>query len=137
MKEAGKMTLGAHPAPDEADMHSRAALLIFFLATAFHSTAAASPFSEAAARLDGDWRGSDFVLRIDARRAQASIDPTRPFEWKHFVVKEVTSEDIVFAVGAELFEAKLADDVLTLTSTEFRGERVLVREAELRGSTSE
>ena len=68
-----------------------------------------SPFSEAAARLDGDWRGSDFVLRVDARRAQASVDPTRPFEWKRFVVKEVTSEDIVFAVGAELFEARLAD----------------------------
>jgi len=118
-------------------MHTRAALFAVYLAAVLHSTAAASPFSEAAARLDGDWRGSDFVLRVDARRAQASINPTRPFEWQRFVVKEVTNEDIVFSVGAELFEAKLDADVLTLTSTGFRGERVLVREGELRGSTSE
>lgn len=118
-------------------MHIRAALLALSLIAAFLSAAVASPFSEAAARLDGDWRGSDFVLRIDARRAQASIDPARPFEWKRFVVKEVTSEDIVFSVGAELFEARLADDVLTLSSTGFRGKRVLVREGELRGTTSE
>jgi hypothetical protein len=118
-------------------MRTRAALLTLGLAAAFHSAAAASPFSEAATRLDGDWRGADFVLRIDARRAQASIDPARPFEWKRFVVKEVTNKDIVFSVGAELFEAKLDADVLTLTSSGFRGERVLVREGELRGSASE
>ena len=118
-------------------MHTRAALFAVYLAAAMHSTTAASPFSEAASRLDGDWRGTDFVLRVDARRAQASIDPARPFEWKRFVVKEVTNKDIVFSVGAELFEAKLDADVLTLTSTGFRGERVLVREGELRGSAPE
>jgi hypothetical protein len=117
-------------------MHIRAALLTLSLAVAFHP-AEASPFSEAAARLDGDWRGSDFVLRIDARRAQASIDPVRPFEWEHFAVKEVTSDDIVFSIGAELFEARFAAGVLTLTSTGFRGERILVRDGQLRGTTSE
>ena len=90
--------------------------------------------SEAAAQLDGDWRGSDFVLRVDARRAQASVDPTHPFEWKHFLVKEVTRTTSYSAVGAELFEAKLDADTLTLTSTSFRGERVLFRDAQLRGT---
>ncbi len=113
-------------------------LLALGLAAAAPPAAAASgTFSEAAKRLDGEWRGSDFVLRIDARRAQASIDASRPFEWEHFLVKDVSEGEIVFAVGADLFEAKVADDVLTLTGTSFRGARVLVRDADLRGSTTE
>jgi hypothetical protein len=94
-------------------------------------------FLEAAKELDGDWRGGDFVLRIDARRAQASVDPSRPFEWEHFLIKEVNDREIVFAIGADLFEAKLETDVLTLTGTGFRGARVLFREPNLRGTTSE
>lgn len=101
--------------------------------------AAASPFSDAAARLDGAWRGGDFVLKIDARRAQASTDPARPFDWQHFVVKEVSPDEVVFAVGPELYEAHIDADVLTLTGTSFRGTRVLFRDAMdgLRGTTSE
>jgi hypothetical protein len=101
------------------------------------SAAAGPPFSEAAEKLDGEWRGADFVLRVDARRAQASVDPQRPFEWEHFLIKEVSEGEIVFAVGAELFEAKLDANVLTLTGTSFRGARVLFREANLRGTTAE
>ena len=101
------------------------------------SALAATPFSEAAEKLDGEWRGADFVLRVDARRAQASVDPQRPFEWEHFLIKEVSAGEIVFAVGAELFEAKLDANVLTLTGTSFRGARVLFREADLRGTTAE
>src|SRR5262245_46549480 len=93
-------------------------------------------FAEAAKELDGDWRGGDFVLRIDARRAQASIDPTRPFEWEHFLIKAVDDREITFAVGANLYEAKVEADVLTLTGTGFRGARVLFRDASLRGTTS-
>jgi hypothetical protein len=101
------------------------------------TAAAGPPFSDAAARLDGEWRGGDFVLRVDARRAQASLDPARPFEWEHFLIKEVDAGEIVFTVGAELFEAKLDADVLTLTGTSFRGTRVLLRAANLRGTTEE
>jgi|SRR6185295_18380736 hypothetical protein len=99
---------------------------------------AGTPFSEAATELDGDWRGADFVLRVDARRAQASIDAARPFKWEQFLIKDVSDGEIVFAVGSELFEAKLNTDILTLTGTSFRGARVLFREANnLRGTTSE
>ena len=108
------------------------AMLIF----AAHALAA-TPFSEAAQQLDGEWRGADFVLRVDAKRAQASIDPARPFEWQRFLIKDVSESEITFTVGAELFEAKLAEDTLTLTGTNFRGPRVLFRETALRGTTSE
>ena len=107
-----------------------------FAGGAFAATAKTS-FVQAANELDGDWRGGDFVLRVDARRAQASVDASRPFEWEQFLIKDVTDREIVFAVGAELFEAKLNADVLTLTGTSFRGARVLFREANLRGTTSE
>lgn len=98
---------------------------------------AASPFSQAAELLDGQWRGGDFVLKVDARRAQASLDPDRPFAWEHFLIKDVSGKEIVFTVGAELFEAKLDAGTLTLTGTSFRGARVLFREANLRGTTAE
>lgn len=89
--------------------------------------AAASPFAEAAAQLDGEWRGDAFVLKVDSRRAQASIDPNRPFEWQRFIVKEVTDAEVIFAIGSELFEATVDAETLTLTGTSFRGERVLRR----------
>jgi hypothetical protein len=110
------------------------ALLALALAVA---PVAASPFSEAADLLDGEWEGTDFVLHIDAKRAQASIDPERPFEWRRFVVREVTATEVVFAIGSELFEARVDSDVLVLTSTGFRGERILFRGAPLRGTTDE
>lgn len=100
--------------------------------------ALASPFSEAAERLNGEWRGENFVLRVDARRAQASVDVARPFAWERFLIKEVTPGEVVFAVGPEVYEARIEADVLTLTGTSFRGARVLFRESgELRGTTSE
>jgi hypothetical protein len=88
---------------------------------------ASSTFAEAAERLDGEWRGGDFVLRIDAKRAQASVDGERPFAWERFLVRDVTPTEIVFAVGDELYEARLESDSLTLTGTSFRGERLLFR----------
>ena len=101
------------------------------------NAAAATLFSEAAQRLNGEWRGPDFVLRVDAKRAQASVDIARPFEWERFLIKDVSEGEITFSVGAELFEAKLAEGTLTLTGTSFRGPRVLLRETTLRGTTSE
>ena len=100
-----------------------------------HPASAASTFVEAAEQLDGDWRGGNFVLRVDARRAQASVDPRHPFEWMHFLIKEVTADEIVFSVGPELYEGKLDADTLTLKSTSFRGARVLFRDTQLRGTS--
>lgn len=99
--------------------------------------ASASPFSDAATLLDGTWRGGDFILRIDAKRAQASVDADRPFAWKQFLIKEAAPGDIVFAVGADIYEARVEADTLTLTGTSFRGARVLMREAALRGPVAE
>lgn len=91
-------------------------------------SAAQSPFQDAARRLDGLWRGDGHVLRVDSRRAQGSIDPDRPFQWQRFLVKQVADDEVVFTIGAELFEARLDSDGLILTSTSFRGERILRRE---------
>ncbi len=77
------------------------------------------------------------MLRVDARRAQASLDPDHPFAWQHFLIKEVTSKEVVFSVGPEIYEAQIDGDVLTLSGTSFLGERVLFRETgQLRGTTS-
>jgi hypothetical protein len=89
---------------------------------------AASRVDEAARLLDGAWRGEDYALTIDSRRAQANVDPGKPFQWQRFVVKDVDDEAIIFAIGAEIFEARIAGDVLELSSTSFRGERRLTRE---------
>ena len=88
---------------------------------------AASPFADAAERLNGEWQSGDFVLRVDAKRAQASTASDRPFEWQRFLVKEVTDGGVVFTIGTELFEATMDADTLVLTGTNFRGERVLFR----------
>lgn len=95
---------------------------------------AASLFSDAADRLNGEWRSNDFVLRVDAKRAQASTAIDRPFEWQRFVVREVTGNEIVFAIGSEIFEAVIDADTLVLTGTDFRGERVLFRGADVVGA---
>lgn len=118
-------------------MQLRAFILAIALFSAAGFPAHASPFSDAADLLNGEWRGADFVLKVDAKRAQASIDPTRPFAWERFLIKEVSGGQIVFAVGAELFEAKLDADTLTLTGTSFRGPRVLLRDTGLRGTTDQ
>ena len=92
------------------------------------AAAAASPFLDAAEFLNGDWRGDDFVLRVDSHRAQASVDPKRPFEWDRFVIREVTEDGVIFVIGSELFEAELRDDSIVLTGTSFQGERALKRD---------
>jgi hypothetical protein len=132
-KEVGKMTA-------RKSLRGQMKLRVFLLGAALVASGnaiGATSFSEAAQRLDGEWRGTDFVLRVDAKRAQASVDIARPFEWERFLIKDVTEGEITFSVGAELFEAKLAEGTLTLTGTSFRGPRVLLREATLRGTTSE
>jgi hypothetical protein len=106
----------------------RLAPILFGLAMLAPTARAISPVDEAARRLDGVWRGDDYALKVDARRAQANIDPEKPFQWQRFQVKEVGDGAIVFSIGAEVFEAKLAGDSLELTGTSFRGERLLTRE---------
>jgi hypothetical protein len=112
-------------------------LLVVALLAVQERSAAASTLAEAARLLDGEWRGAALVLRIDADRAQASMAPDRPFEWRRFIVKEISGDEVIFAIGAELFTAKVAADTLTLTGTSFRGARVLFRDMDLRGAASE
>jgi hypothetical protein len=125
----------------------RLTTILLALAVFAPAAYALSPVDEAARRLDGVWHGDGYSLRIDARRAQANIDPEKPFHWQRFRVKEVGNGLIVFSIGAEIFEAKLAGDDLELTGTSFRGERFLTRESseatidhadpELRGTTAD
>jgi len=119
----------------ETEMLVRIALLALVLLAGAFSPASAATYSEVAKRLDGEWHGDTFVLRIDARRAQASTASDRPFEWQRFLIKEVRDDEVVFTIGAELFEAVVRDDALTLTGTSFRGARVLFRDTDLRGTT--
>jgi hypothetical protein len=65
------------------------------------------------------------------------MTPDRPFEWKRFVIRDARGSEVIFAIGAELYEATVAGDSLTLTGTSFRGELVLFREPELRGTTTD
>jgi hypothetical protein len=121
----------------EAEMHVRIALLILaFLAGSGMSTAA-STYAEAGRLLDGEWRSEAFVLRIDADRAQASMTPARPFEWQRFLIKDAYGNHVVFSIGAELFEATVEADTLTLTGTSFRGERVLLRNSDMNGAATD
>ena len=118
-------------------MHIRAALLSVALLALGGAAGAAQSLAEAARLLNGEWHGDSFVLRIDADRAQASFAPERPFEWQRFIVQAYGEEEIVFSIGAELFQATVGEDTLTLTGTSFRGARVLFRNTDLRGTTNE
>lgn len=109
-------------------MTMRLILSLLALAMLVLPVAAASPFAEAARRLDGLWTGDDSVLQVDSRRAQARMDPDRPFQWQRFAVREIRDGAILFAVGAELYEADLDGDTLTLTGTAFVGARLLHRQ---------
>jgi hypothetical protein len=82
-------------------------------------------------QLDGRWEGSDFVLRVDSSRAQANINTAEPFQWQRFIVRRVLDSRIDFAIGAEVFSAEVRSNELTLSSTSFRGERVLKRQEPL------
>ena len=82
----------------------------------------------AAQRLEGVWSGDGYTLRIDNGRAQANISPNMPFEWQRFVIRRASADSVVFVLGRSLFEARLSDRTITLTSTDFRGEQVLTRQ---------
>jgi hypothetical protein len=82
-------------------------------------------------QLDGKWEGSDFVLRVDSSRAQANVNTSEPFQWQRFIVRRVLDSRIDFAIGAEVFSAEVRSNELTLSSTSFRGERVLKRQEPL------
>ncbi len=111
-------------------MRVRDGVLLLALLAGFPTMAAALTFREATQELNGAWRGDDYVLRVDAERAQASVDPDRPFQWQRFLVKEVADWKVTFTIGSELFQAVIGPDGLLLTSTSFRGSRVLRRQAD-------
>ena len=111
----------------------RAGIFAAVLTVACFPAAAASVLWDAAQKLDGPWENDIYSMRIDSVRAQASLDPKKPFQWQRFLVKEVSGDTVVFTVGSELFEATLEADELVLTSSSFRGERVLQRPQPLLG----
>jgi hypothetical protein len=78
-----------------------------------------------ARQLSGVWRAEDFVLHIDAERAQANMNLNAPFEWQRFLVKRIYGNTVAFSLGAELFQARLSDEGVILTGTTLRGERNL------------
>ena len=108
----------------------RYGLMIAVLLAGLPHAASGLTYREATEQLNGSWRGEDYVLRVDAERAQASVDPDRPFAWQRFLVKEVADWRVTFTVGAELYQAVIGPDGILLTSTSFRGSRVLRREAD-------
>jgi hypothetical protein len=80
----------------------------------------------AAHRLTGVWTGDGVTMWIDPSRAQARTSLEPPFSWKRFLVREA-QQDVIFTLGAEVYEAKLLPDKMTITSTAFQGVRELAR----------
>jgi hypothetical protein len=95
----------------------------------FSAPAWSNPLYEAAKKLDGTWRGDGYSLTVDSQRDQARIDSNRPFEWQRFLVQEVRPDEIVFSIGAEIYEAKVGPDQMMLSGSSFRGEHRMRREA--------
>jgi hypothetical protein len=77
--------------------------------------------------LDGQWFGDGFNVAIDSARAQARLDPKKPFQWEAFRIRNVSGEMVVFTIGPRLFIGYLGEDMLTLTSPGLQGARLLRR----------
>lgn len=109
-------------------------LALSFAALLLHAEASAA--ANELSLLDGRWIGDGLQVVVDADRAQANIDPWKPFDWRRIEVKEHNGAEITFTIGAELFYGTLEDDQMTIEGTGFRGVRSLQRstDAELRGS---
>ncbi len=86
--------------------------------------------------IEGRWLGDGLQVVVDADRAQANMDPWKPFDWRHIEVKEYDGAAITFSIGAELFYGTLEADTMTLEGTSFRGTKILERtnDTALRGS---
>jgi len=81
---------------------------------------------DVAENLQGTWQDSNYTLRVDVNRAQANVGGPL-FDWQGFRVREVSGDEIVFAVGWQIYTAKISNSSLVLTSTSFRGEKTLTR----------
>ena len=66
--------------------------------------------------LNGTWEGRGLMISIDTERLQANTDPNHPFRWEPLVIRNVTGNMVVFAIGKQLFIGLVEDDKLTLTS---------------------
>jgi hypothetical protein len=98
--------------------------------------AEASALADNLSVLEGRWLGDGLQVVVDADRAQANMDPWKPFDWRHIEVKEFDGAAITFSIGAELFYGTLEADTMTLEGTSFRGTKILQRtnDTALRGS---
>ena len=83
---------------------------------------------EAMRLLEGKWIGDGFALEFDSARAQANVDPRLPYQWDRYGIRTASDGTVIFAVGAELYQASVQAGSLILSSTSFRGERRLGRE---------
>jgi hypothetical protein len=80
-----------------------------------------------ASLLGGTWRNPGYVLRVDAARAQANVDPASPFRWQRFKIRKMSGNQITFTVGVQVYVAQVTKTSLVLSSTGFRGEETLSR----------
>jgi len=98
--------------------------------------AEASALADNLSLLEGRWLGDGLQVVVDADRAQANMDPWKPFDWRRIEVKEYDGVAITFSIGAELFYGTLDADTMTLEGTSFRGTKTLERTSDtaLRGS---
>jgi hypothetical protein len=98
-----------------------------------------SALSNLVPELDGQWEGDGYFLRIDRERAQANIDADRGFAWQAFSIKGGLGDAILFIIGTELYEARVNGETLSLSSSSFRGEKLLrrrrLRAADRNGAT--
>lgn len=84
-----------------------------------------SSLQKAMGLLDGKWSGDGFVLDIDGVRAQAHVDPRRPYQWDRYALITVLDGALIFNVGPDVYRASIQEKSLVLSSTSFRGERRL------------
>jgi hypothetical protein len=60
--------------------------------------------------LAGDWTGNGLSIRIDPERLQANLDPSKPFQWEPFRLRNVTGCMVTFDIGPQRFVALMFRD---------------------------
>ncbi len=77
--------------------------------------------------LDGTWAGGGSQIVIDVERSQARRDPTKPFGWEAFRIRNITGNLVVFQIGPSQFIALVESDQMALTGHPFQGAITLRR----------
>jgi hypothetical protein len=77
--------------------------------------------------LDGRWHGGGLALTIDAERGLARLDPSLPFQWEAFNIRNIEGAMVVFSIGERLFIGYLDGNVMRLTTPGRQGSWTLGR----------